>query len=94
MTVDRSKLITIAGLDNFRTRLMDEIEEGLDSNLSRAEDYDVDNYIFGIQLTDQDPCPSPEADNGTHIWESDSENHWECSLCGAIYEGEGTPGKP
>lgn len=95
MTVDRNKLITIAGLDNYNSRLWNQINNTLDEFApATAEDYEVDNYVFGIQLTDQDSCPSPEADNGAHVWESDSENHWECSLCGAVYEGEGTPGKP
>ena len=90
MTVDRNKLITIAGLDNFRTRLMDEISEGLDSNLSKAEDYEVDNYIFDIKVDEDDPCPSPDADDGAHDWTGSSGN-WECSLCGATSTSESNP---
>lgn len=85
MTVDRSKLITIAGLDNYNSRLWNQINNTLDEFApATAEDYEVDNYIFGMQPEANNSCPSQDSDNGSHEWESDGNGHWECQLCGAL----------
>lgn len=82
MSVDTGKLITIAGLSNYHSRLMDQIDEAFEEYAPVvASDAEIDDACFGI--SEDDECPDDPNGNGEHSWSEDPKNGcWTCDNCG------------
>lgn len=84
MSVDTGKLITIAGLSNYHSRLMNQIDAAIEEHAPDvASEAEIDDACFGI--SGDDVCPDDPSGKGEHQWSADPKHgSWTCDNCGKI----------